>query len=776
MLNRRRIPLVVAGICVLVLAASAAAAPNSFTAALAPAHVKPSTSAAYTLTLVSGATSDQADKAKVAIPVGFADPTGVTATATAAGNCNASSWEPDGTLIAGGTINLKKPSGGGNTNLCAGATLTVKFTAVSPATTGSYTWTPQLFSTVDGQPFGPFTGNVSVDVDGTAPNTAITSAPATVTSSTSAQFSFVANEAGSTFQCLLDNAAFAACTSPQSYTALGAGSHTFQVRAIDAAGNVDGTPASHAWTIDTTPPSTAIIGAPPSITNQTSASFTFTASEAGSTFQCRLDSAAVTACTSPQSYTGLPAGSHTFQVRATDAAGNADGTPASYGWTIDTTPPDTTITAGPPATTNQTTASFSFTSSEGASTFECRLDGGAFAACPSPKSFTGLPAGVRTFEVRARDQAGNIDATPASRSWTIDLFGAATTIVTAPPGLTNSTSASFTFTASEQGTTFECSLDGALFSQCVSPKAYGGLADGQHRFSVRAIDSSTNTGPEASHAWRIDTRPPRAVVPAGPPAVANSRSATFTFSADEPSTFQCRLDTGGLVPCSSPASYQNLGEGTHTFVAVPTDAIGNIGASASYSWTIDVTAPQTALTSRTKAVSATFRFSATEQAAFECKLDAGRFAPCTSPKTYGRLRRTRHTFSVRAIDAAGNPDPTPAVHRWTIGSTVRTAKAAALLAPPAGARVASPPLLRWRRVARASYYNVQLYRGRVKVLSMWPTRTHVQLHARWAFLGRQYRLTSGKYTWYVWPRFGRGAKGRYGNVLGQSTFTVKSGR
>jgi hypothetical protein len=250
------------------------------------------------------------------------------------------------------------------------------------------------------------------------------------------------------------------------------------------------------------------------------------------------------------------------------------------------------------------------------------------------------------------------------------------------------------------------------------------------------------------------------------------------FSADEPSSFQCRLDGGPFAPCISPVSYQNLSDGPHTFAAVPTDAVGNSGASAAYGWTIDATAPQTTLGSRpgskTTASTATFRFAADEAAsAFECKLDAGRFVPCTSPKRYARLRRSLHTFSVRAIDAAGNRDATPASHRWTVG----LAKAAsALISPAPGARIASPPLLRWRPVARVSYYNVQVFRGGVKVLSVWPTRTRFQLRARWTFLGRQYRLSAGKYRWYVWPRFGRGAAGRYGNALGQSTFTVAASR
>jgi hypothetical protein len=86
----------------------------------------------------------------------------------------------------------------------------------------------------------------------------------------------------------------------------------------------------------------------------------------------------------------------------------------------DTTPPDTTITSGPSGTVTSTTAQFSFTSTETGSTFECQLDDAAYAACTSPATYTGLAAGPHTFGVRATDAAGNTDATPATRTWTID--------------------------------------------------------------------------------------------------------------------------------------------------------------------------------------------------------------------------------------------------------------------------------------------------------------------------------------------------------------------
>jgi hypothetical protein len=85
----------------------------------------------------------------------------------------------------------------------------------------------------------------------------------------------------------------------------------------------------------------------------------------------------------------------------------------------DTTPPDTTIDSGPSGTVTATSADFSFSSSETGSTFECRLDGGAWGSCTSPKSYTSLEVGDHTFDVRATDAAGNTDQTPASRTWTI---------------------------------------------------------------------------------------------------------------------------------------------------------------------------------------------------------------------------------------------------------------------------------------------------------------------------------------------------------------------
>jgi len=105
-------------------------------------------------------------------------------------------------------------------------------------------------------------------------------------------------------------------------------------------------------------------------------------------------------------------------------------TSAYYGFLSrgDLVPPDTSITSGPPELTDSPSASFGFLSTQAGSSFACRLDAGAWQACSSPASYSGLADGSHTFGVRATDPAGNTDPTEATGSWSI---------VTTPPAPAN---------------------------------------------------------------------------------------------------------------------------------------------------------------------------------------------------------------------------------------------------------------------------------------------------------------------------------------------------
>jgi N-acetylglucosamine-6-sulfatase len=79
-----------------------------------------------------------------------------------------------------------------------------------------------------------------------------------------------------------------------------------------------------------------------------------------------------------------------------------------------------------------------------------------------------------------------------------------TTIDSSPPAETQSRDVSFRFSANEPNSRFECSLDGAPFASCASPRDYAGLAIGQHEFRVRATDPEGNTDPTPAHyGWKV---------------------------------------------------------------------------------------------------------------------------------------------------------------------------------------------------------------------------------------------------------------------------------
>ncbi len=123
-----------------------------------------------------------------------------------------------------------------------------------------------------------------------------------------------------------------------------------------------------------------------------------------------------------------------------------------------------------------------------------------------------------------------------------------------------------------------------------------------------------------------------------------------------------------------------------------------------------------------------------------------------------------YRYVVVSLDRAGNRSPGAAV---TLTPRVRT-----LVAPQAGATLKQAPRLRWVQVPGASYYNVQLFRGKTKILSVWPGLTHYTLTKSWRYNGRSFKLTPGTYYWYVWAGYGPHKARKYGPVLGQSSFVM----
>ncbi len=592
-------------------------------------------------------------------------------------------------------------------------------------------------------------------VDTVAPETTITAGPEGATNDTAPEFSF-SSEADTTFECVILAGSTAPvaldwlnCTTDASGvgsytpTTLSEGAYTFWVRATDEVGNTESTPASRAFIVDTTPPDTTITAGPDSATNDTTPTFGFS-SEADATFECVILSSTtapvdsewldcVADSTSAGSYTpsALNEGGYIFWVRATDAAGNTDTSSASRAFSVDLTEPETTITAGPDAATNDATPTFSY-SSEADTTFECALLSGSdapidtdWADCTVDTTGVGsdtastLAEGSYTFWVRATDVGGNTDTSPASRAFSVDVTAPDTTITTGPDGATSDATPTFGY-SSEADTTFACVIlagstapdVGTSWLECtadtsgVSSYTPSTLSDGAYTFWVRATDDAGNTdATPASRAFSVDTTAPDTTVTDGPNGATSDNTPTFAFSSEADTTFECVILAGSSTPdgtttwlnctidTTGVGSYTPsvLNDGTYTFWVRATDAVGNVETSpASRAFSVDATAPDTTITAGpdgpTNDATPTFGYISEANTTFECVVLVGSTAPdggttwvdCTTDTsgvgsyTPATLGDGAYTFWVRATDANQNADASPASRAFSVDSAPLT--------------------------------------------------------------------------------------------------------
>ena len=320
---------------------------------------------------------------------------------------------------------------------------------------------------------------------------------------------------------------------------------------------------------------------------------------------------------------------------------------------------ETEILSGPTAPDSSATFTFG---AETAARYECRVDGGAWATCNSPKTYPRgtLEDGPHVFEVRAFSAAGVPDPTPARGLH--DHRGSCRRRRSIPRRPRSARRGrSFTFSG---GASYRCTWDG-VEEPCTSP-ASRTVPEGPHTFAVAAIDALGGRDPSpATLAFTVDsTRPATAITSA---TVAGA-TATFAFEAPD-ATASPSVRARRRRRALHVADIRRPRRGRHVFTVTATDAAGN-SAPATRTVLVDTTAPETIISWAPPPILTTREFSvaftASEAATFVCSVDGAAAAPCASPLQLTGLGEGAHSVVVTATDAAGNVDPTPARSDFTV--------------------------------------------------------------------------------------------------------------
>jgi hypothetical protein len=171
-----------------------------------------------------------------------------------------------------------------------------------------------------------------------------------------------------------------------------------------------------------------------------------------------------------------------------------------------------------------------------------------------------------------------------------------TRITSGPSGWVRSTSATFSFESTVDGSTFTCSLDDGTFSSCTSPVTHSSLSDGFHRFRVRATAPNGVSDPtDASRLWRVDATPPTiSFLSRTRPNEAGWNSGNVLV--------QWECSDGGSGVVSRTTSVMVTSEGAdQSATGTCSDFVGNTSSDTQMGISIDRSPPALVLLSRTPA-------------------------------------------------------------------------------------------------------------------------------------------------------------------------------
>jgi hypothetical protein len=287
-----------------------------------------------------------------------------------------------------------------------------------------------------------------------------------------------------------------------------------------------------------------------------------------------------------------------------------------------------------------------------------------------------------------------------------------------------------------------------------------------------ANDSDGSSASVTTKTIKIDQTPPASVTG----AAGRPPDHGLFYTAPVAVAFSGTDATSGVASCTS-ATYAGPDAPGAAVAGSCRDRAGNTSAPAAFAFAYDATAP--ALTGVGVAVGADRRATVAWTPAPDAQtVTVVRDAPAATLLDHAPAA-TRSvadgplpaggttTYTVTVADAAGNA--TSATATAAVPATAATAAQAK--GTSSSPKRVKRPTLRWRARRGAEYYNFQLFRNGRKILSAWPRGTHYTLRATWRYHHKTYKLTAGRYRWYVWPGYGPRARHRYGRLHAKGAVT-----
>jgi hypothetical protein len=607
----------------------------------------------------------------------------------------------------------------------------------------------------------------------------------------------------------------ASCTAPIDYSGPDSGSASVSGSCSDKAGNSAGSAFSFKYD-DTAPAVTAAAGRGPDVNGWYNHALTITWSASDGT-------AGIASCTAPLAYSGPDTGGTGVSGSCADKAGNSAA--AGFSFKYDSTAP--TVSGASPSRSPDANGWYNHAltitwSGSGATAgiASCTTldyagpDSGSAAPKGTCTDNAGNSAGVVAFGLEYDGTAPAVTATadraPDANGWYNHAFTISWSGTDAVSGMSSCTSP-VTYSGPDSANALPsggCTDKAGNTAGAPFPFKYDDTApavtpapsrepdvNGWYNHPLRIVWLGTDATSGIASCTALDYDGPDTSdsAPTGSctDKAGNGASAAFRFKYDSTAPIVSGVSpsrppdhdgwynhglsigwsgsdgTAGIASCTS-VNYDGPDDAHARLDGSCVDRAGNVGDRVPFAFRYDGTAPRlwaVKLRPANRLVVLTWRISGAE--GVEISRSPGKVVYRRTGRRFSDRHvenGVRYRYTLKAVDAAGN----------SALRTVAGIPRPPLYAPARGEHVSpgASVLFGWRPAEKATYYNLQLWRNGRIVVAAWPASPPYRLHSPWRFRGRLYRLEAGRYSWYVWPGFGKRRLAHYGRLLGKSTFVV----